>query len=398
MRLNFAYCWDLVCAIFVLGRAYTNPFVTQTFFSLHKTTIDLVRKRFLSFYERALRHSQSHRYNFIFMSVQRSFFLFFFILLVLVACENEITPTVVPTAVIPSVETATESNSTIPNTETTPQLEAAIPPTTVLPTPTPDPLAATVNGYPILLATYERELARYEQAQAELEGSTDTQDYRIIVLNALIEQTLIAQAAEAEGIEITADMVDTQMRDLREAVGGTDNFQAWLESNQWDSEAEFREALHSEMLTEQIVAMVTADVPFAVEQVRARYLQVDDPELAQTLLTQIRNGDDFALRAEQHSLDRVTGQNGGDLGFFARGSLLIPEVEATAFALEPGEVSEIIAITNSNETIYYLVQVIERDPQRPLTADLRYILVQQTFETWLESLRNNADIHVEVDT
>jgi parvulin-like peptidyl-prolyl isomerase len=257
-------------------------------------------------------------------------------------------------------------------------------------------MAALVNDEPIFLANYEKELARYERAQAELGLAADAQEtlaYRALVLDALVERVLISQAAADQGIVVTPAMVDEKLAELQTAAGDSGNFAAWLEANLWSLE-EFREALAAEMLAEKVVSVVTADVPSAVEQVRARYLQVDDLTLAQSLLQQIRNGEDFGTLAGLHSLDKVTGQNGGELGYFARGSLLVPAVETAAFNLNPGEVSEIItgASGDGSQTTYYIVQLIERDPQRPLTADLRYTLLQQAFETWLQAQWERATV------
>jgi parvulin-like peptidyl-prolyl isomerase len=154
------------------------------------------------------------------------------------------------------------------------------------------------------------------------------------------------------------------------------------------------------MLTEKTVQFVTADVPFAVEQVRARYLQVDDSVLAQSLLDQVRGGADFAALAQQHSLDRVTGETGGDLGYFAQGSLLVPEVEIAAFSLQPGQVSEVIGapLADGSGMTYYLVQVIERDQERQLDANLRFMLLQESFEKWLGQQWTQAQITRLVDT
>ena len=103
--------------------------------------------------------------------------------------------------------------------------------------------------------------------------------------------------------------------------------------------------------------------------------------------------DDFAFLADQNSVDRVTGVNGGDLGFFGPGSLLVPEVEAAAFALQPGEVSDLIAVSDATgQTTYYIVKVTERDPNRELTAEARYDLLQATFDAWLEGLWAGATI------
>jgi parvulin-like peptidyl-prolyl isomerase len=321
--------------------------------------------------------------------------------IMVVACTDDAIPTEVPTVAAVPVDPPTA----VPGDQGVTPVPAApteIVPTTVPPTPTPsEPLAAVVNGQPITLANYEKELARYEQAQQEL-GITpgeDSPDYRVTVLDALIETELIAQAATAMGLSITPEMVDARLAELEEASGGPENFAAWLETNQWSAE-EFREALAVEMLTEEAVAMVTADVPTTSEQVSARYLQVEDAQLAQSLLDQARAGADFGDLARQYSLDRITGENGGDLGFFARGSLLVPEIEAAAFELQPGQISEVITGTRADGTgtTYYIVQVLERDPQRELAADLRFVMLQQRFETWLAEQWVQAEVTRMVDS
>jgi parvulin-like peptidyl-prolyl isomerase len=303
------------------------------------------------------------------------------------ACrQEEAVPTLAPTAATPTTAVA---DSALPDTQEPPAEPTDPPPS---PTPLP-PLAALVNDQPIFLSVYEKELARYEQAQLELGVNlADAADYRQLVLDALIEQALIEQAAAQNGITVAPELVDQKLTELRELAGGSQNLDAWLQANQYTAE-EFRDALVGEMITERMVDLVTRDVPHAVEQVRARYIQVDDSALAASLHQQIQAGADFALLAQTHSLDRETGQNGGDLGYFAPGALLAPEVEQAAFALEVGATSDVIAVTHDNgQTTYYLVQLIERDPQRPLDANARYNLLRHTFETWLAQRWAEAEI------
>ncbi len=319
---------------------------------------------------------------------------FIFLFIFLAACGGTEAPALPPTqaaaAVLPENDTVAETTAAESPTETA-----------VLPTETPaEPLAAIVNGQSITLSEYERELARYEQAQAQLGQSTANNDYQSIVLEALIEKLLITQAAEAAGLIVTEDMVNTKMAELESAAGSTEQFSQWLALNQW-TEADFRKALATEMITGQMRDRVTADVPTTSEQVNARYIQVDDGELAATLHQRILAGDDFALLAQQNSLDQITSQNGGELGFFTRGSLLVPEVEAAAFALsEPGAVSDLISVVDSEtgQTTFYLVQLIERDRERPLTAELRYSLLQQAYQSWLSELWSQATIELLIQT
>ena len=61
---------------------------------------------------------------------------------------------------------------------------------------------------------------------------------------------------------------------------------------------------------------------------------------ASEALAKVNSGANFADIAKQYS-DDTSAQNGGDLGFFSKGQM-VPEFEEAAFALDEGEVSDII--------------------------------------------------------
>jgi parvulin-like peptidyl-prolyl isomerase len=79
--------------------------------------------------------------------------------------------------------------------------------------------------------------------------------------------------------------------------------------------------------------------------------------------------------------------------------LLVPEIEEAAFNLQPGEISEVITGTKANGsgTAYYLVQVIEKDPQRQLTSDLLYKSLEKQFKEWLMQQWEQAEIIRKID-
>jgi len=74
------------------------------------------------------------------------------------------------------------------------------------------------------------------------------------------------------------------------------------------------------------------------ETVRASHILVKTEAEAKDLIAQIKNEQDFANLAAQHSLC-PSGANGGDLGYFPRGMMVKP-FEDAAFSLEIGKVSE----------------------------------------------------------
>ena len=79
-----------------------------------------------------------------------------------------------------------------------------------------------------------------------------------------------------------------------------------------------------------------------LERRRAQHILVETEDLAKDLLNQINQGADFAELALTNSKDTSTNEKGGDLGFFER-DLMGAEFDKAAFAMNIGEVSEIVS-------------------------------------------------------
>jgi peptidyl-prolyl cis-trans isomerase C len=110
-----------------------------------------------------------------------------------------------------------------------------------------------------------------------------------------------------------------------------------------------------------------------------------------------RAGQDFAALAKKYSEDSTTRDQGGALEPFARGGMM-PPFEAAAFALKPGEVSEVV------ETAYgfHVIKLLERIPGEPLALQqvqepLRRQLAQQRREEHLQALINRLRARARIE-
>ncbi len=143
-------------------------------------------------------------------------------------------------------------------------------------------------------------------------------------------------------------------------------------------------------------------------RVRARHILVEYPEgateaqrdsvreLAEDLRRQAAAGEDFAALAEAESDDPGSGQRGGDLGWFGSGEMVGPFEEA-AFALQPGEVSEVV------ETPFglHVIKVEERESPSfdEMGPDFRQQAVaqrrQESLDEYVSGLTDPVEMEVE---
>ena len=110
--------------------------------------------------------------------------------------------------------------------------------------------------------------------------------------------------------------------------------------------------------------------------------RVDDAEamaFAQTLHQRILDGEDFADLALRFSNDPGSGSQGGDLGWAARGRY-VPEFDEAAFSLEIGEISAPVKTSFG----YHIIEVLERDDERPKEESSLQQEYAQAFQTWLQ--------------
>jgi peptidyl-prolyl cis-trans isomerase D len=101
------------------------------------------------------------------------------------------------------------------------------------------------------------------------------------------------------------------------------------------------------------------------EQIRASHILLttegkDDATVraqAEQALKEVKAGGDFAALAKKYSQDESNAQQGGDLDYFSRGRM-VPAFESAAFALKPGETSDLV----KTEFGYHIIKLTDRKP------------------------------------
>jgi peptidyl-prolyl cis-trans isomerase D len=117
------------------------------------------------------------------------------------------------------------------------------------------------------------------------------------------------------------------------------------------------------------------------EQVRASHILLktegkDDATVkakAEEILKQAKAGADFGELAKKNSEDEGSAKNGGDLDFFTRGRM-VPEFDAVAFTLQPGQISDVV----KSQFGYHIIKVTDKKPgTRRTLAEMRQQLTDQ---------------------
>lgn len=251
-------------------------------------------------------------------------------------------------------------------------------------TPTPPSVIARVNGEEIASDSFQVQLNLYQAAPGLAGTELATEDARQTVLGNMVNRLLLAQGARAEGFTADDATLEQRLTALIEQAGGQATFDQWLDQYGYTLEV-FRQELRIEIEAAWMRDEITAAVPTTAEQVEARQILLTETFQAERLIGQLENGTPFETVVVNNDPQRL-----GYLGWFPRGYLLQPEVEEAAFALQPGEYSDII----ETDIGYHLIEVLDRDPNRPLSPQARLQLQIAALEDWLAQQRAASEIEL----
>lgn len=290
-------------------------------------------------------------------------------------------------------------------------------------------LAARVNGVGISNETLERSFQEYMnqsgQNIAAIRYPGRVKELKHETLDLLVDQELVWQAAEAKGVLASDEEVDEALAAMRAEFSSEEHFQRRLTLEGYSRES-YREHIRHlvsakkyldglgeriEVSDAEVHDFYTANpekmrMP---EAVRARHILIklapDADEAARkaareklaAVLEEARQGADFGALARKYSED-TSAEQGGDLGYFGRGQMVKP-FEDAAFALRPGQLSEIVETPFGLHLIrledYREAQAMPEERVRDrIRALLREQKSQQAVEEKLRELRTKATIEI----
>ena len=250
------------------------------------------------------------------------------------------------------------------------------------PTATPEPMAFTVNGEGITFPEFDAEVARYTASQTALGRTFTSAEATSAVIEDLVAQMLLSQAARANGFTLDDAALQARIDSLAAQIGGTENLSRWQSEHGYTDQT-FRSVLKRAAESAWMRDKIISSVPSTAEQVHVQQILLYNQDTAQNFLSQLNGGADFdelALRAEP--LTR------GDLGWVPRGFLLDAKIEEAAFNLQVGAHSDVIA----TDVGFHILRVLERDPARPLSPDAYRALQEQALKKWVAEQRQSANV------
>ena len=231
------------------------------------------------------------------------------------------------------------------------------------------------------------------------------------ILERLITNRLILQEAKKLKISVSEEDIDTEIGKVikENFYGAEDYFYQALEQYGITEDA-LRDDLKIELLLRKIVRdqiTVTEEdtreyfienqyLFNTPEQVEARHILVETRDEAEEIIQLLDEGQNFSELAKEHSIDTVSAQQGGNLGFFQRGEM-VAEFEEVAFNLAVGSRSGPVETTHG----FHIIEVLNRREAHEATFDevkeaaeekLLEKLVYEKMEEQINRLREEADI------
>ena len=244
----------------------------------------------------------------------------------------------------------------------------------------PYPAVAIKGGY-VKLSNYYKDLASYKNffevaKKTDFNSEEGRKEFKTLkenVLNQLITDEVVKKEAKKLKIKVEKNEVEEEYKKLVEK-NGEETLKKMIKDYQNWSVNDLKIKIKQELLNKKLEDKIKED----------ESLNKDKREKAEEILKRIKNGEDFATLAKEFSEDPSAAE-GGNLGWFGKGAM-VQEFEDAAFALSPGQVSEVVKAEDG----YHIIKVNDKK-ENEISAS--HILIKSiSFEEWLKQKESEYKI------
>jgi foldase protein PrsA len=276
---------------------------------------------------------------------------------------------------------------------------------------------AVVNGRAISRDDFNLRLKTFELF---FKKSMDDTAAKQQVLDQMVQEKLLSDEANAAGIKVTDEQVESEMGRFmgaldrqytsRDAVNQklqqlgltNDNLASFLKTYLLNQAIVDQKKAAVQLTDDEMHAFYNEKkdtlYTYKTDVVRAAHILVpaDQEAKADEIAAKAKNGGDFAQLAKLYSIDPETAQLGGDIGYFTHDGM-VKEFADAAFAMAPGRTSDPV------KTQYGWHIILVEDKQGPgvlpyekAQDDIKNRLLpakqDKAYQAWLDGLMKNAKI------
>lgn len=292
---------------------------------------------------------------------------------------------------------------------------------------TKEDVVARVNGKPIYAAELQRIKKAYLSSQPNNKIPPEQEkEFNQQALNQLTSAELLYQAGQSLQIKDLDKQVEDKISQGKKRFPTEQDFQKQIKSL-GITENDLREYTRRDIIISNFVQQnfeskvsvsgeeskkfydQNIDKFKQSESVRASHILIgvdskatdDDKkkalEKARTVQRALAGGADFAEQAKKFSTC-PSSQQGGDLGYFGKGQM-VPAFEQAAFAMKPGETSDIV----ETQFGYHIIKVIDKksastipyeDVKARIDDHLKRLKLNTAVTSYLDEARKKAKIEV----
>jgi peptidyl-prolyl cis-trans isomerase C len=316
----------------------------------------------------------------------------------------------------------TAAAQTPPATAAQKAAEAPAPPKP-MPAELPEVLAK-VNGQPVTKAEFDRLIKNVEAGRGRIPAEKRDEVFRA-ALDQLITYNVLKQEAAARKLTVSETDVDAQVAQMQKQFPNEAEFNKALAARnatvaQLKADARVDMTINKLMEAELATATAATDAdaqdfyaknPDKFKQgetVRASHILIEAKEgvdeatkkaaraKIDAILKRAKGGEDFAALARENSADGNAAQ-GGDLGFFPRGQM-VPAFDQVAFALKPGEISDVVA----TQFGFHIIKLTEKKeasmiPLEQVKPRVLEFLTNQKKQERVDSFINDAKKRAKIE-